>query len=97
MALAKKTKKVNALVDRSKAYSLEDAVAILKQAAGERKFAETIEIAMNLGVDPRKNDQVVRGVVDAAMLAGIRSHAVANLDRFNSLANGHNLSGKFVS
>lgn len=64
MALAKKTKKVNALVDRSKAYSLEDAVAILKQAAGERKFSETIEIAMNLGVDPRKNDQVVRGVVD---------------------------------
>lgn len=62
--ISKKTKKVNALVDRSKFYSVEDAVAILIEAAKERKFAETIEIAMNLGVDPKQNDQVVRGVTE---------------------------------
>ncbi|OIN85198.1 MAG: 50S ribosomal protein L1 [Alphaproteobacteria bacterium CG1_02_46_17] len=64
MALSKKTKKVNALVDRTKLYSIEDAVAILLEAAKERKFSETIEIAMNLGVDPKQNDQVVRGVTE---------------------------------
>ncbi|MDY0029134.1 MAG: 50S ribosomal protein L1 [Pseudobdellovibrionaceae bacterium] len=64
MALSKKTKKVNALVDRTKLYSVEDAVAILLTAAKERKYNETIEIAMNLGVDPRQNDQVVRGVTE---------------------------------
>ncbi|HNQ92633.1 MAG TPA: 50S ribosomal protein L1 [Alphaproteobacteria bacterium] len=64
MALSKKTKKVNALVDRAKFYTVEDAVAILIEAAKERKFAETIEIAMNLGVDPKQNDQVVRGVTE---------------------------------
>ncbi len=64
MALSKKTKKVNALVDRTKLYTVEEAVAILLNAAKERKFNETIEIAMNLGVDPRQNDQVVRGVTE---------------------------------
>lgn len=64
MAIGKKVKKNNALVDRTKLYSIEDAVAILQQAAKERKFSETIEIAMNLGVDPRQNDQVVRGVTE---------------------------------
>jgi len=64
MALSKKTKKVNALVDRTKLYSIEDAVAILLTAAKERKYKETIEIAMNMGVDPRQNDQVVRGVTE---------------------------------
>ncbi len=62
--LAKKVKKNNALVDRSKFYSVEDAVAILLTAAKDRKFVETIEIAMNLGVDPKQNDQVVRGVTE---------------------------------
>lgn len=64
MALGKKVKKNNALVDRTKLYSIEDAVAILLTAAKERKFVETIEIAMNLGVDPKQNDQVVRGVTE---------------------------------
>ncbi len=64
MAIGKKVKKNNALVDRTKLYTIEDAVAILLQAAKERKFSETIEIAMNLGVDPRQNDQVVRGVTE---------------------------------
>jgi large subunit ribosomal protein L1 len=62
--ISKKSKKINALADRSKLYSVEEAVAILQQAAKERKFNETVEIAMNLGVDPKQNDQVVRGVVE---------------------------------
>jgi large subunit ribosomal protein L1 len=62
--VSKKAKKIGALVDRNKLYTIEDAVAVLLQAAKERKFSETIEIAMNLGIDPRQNDQVVRGVVE---------------------------------
>ena len=48
-------------VDREKLYSIEDAVKLVKNAA-KAKFDETIEIAMNLGVDPRHSDQMVRGV-----------------------------------
>lgn len=60
----KKNKKIAALVDRTKLYSVEDAVSVLLTAAKERKFVETIEIAINLGVDPKQNDQVVRGVTE---------------------------------
>lgn len=64
--MAKKvTKKSAALrekVDRSKQYALDEAVALLKQNAST-KFDETFEVAMNLGVDPRHADQMVRGVV----------------------------------
>lgn len=48
-------------VDRNKLYGLSDAVKLLKQHANA-KFDETIEIAINLGVDPRHADQMVRGV-----------------------------------
>ena len=47
--------------DRETLYSLEDAVKLVKNGA-KAKFDETIEIAMNLGVDPRHADQMVRGV-----------------------------------
>ena len=49
-------------VDRDSAYSVEDAVKMIKERASA-KFDETVEIAMNLGVDPRHADQNVRGVV----------------------------------
>ncbi len=61
--LAKKTVANRALVDREAFYSIEDAIAILKKAADGRKFDESLEIAMNLGVDPRYADQMVRGMV----------------------------------
>ncbi len=48
-------------VDRNKLYDLSEAVKLMKQHANA-KFDETIEIAMNLGVDPRHADQMVRGV-----------------------------------
>lgn len=49
-------------VDPAKTYSIEEAVQLLKSRA-TAKFDETIEIAINLGVDPRHADQMVRGVV----------------------------------
>jgi large subunit ribosomal protein L1 len=48
-------------LDRTKLYPLPDAVKLVKERA-KAKFDETIEIAMNLGVDPRHADQMVRGV-----------------------------------
>ena len=49
-------------VDPAKAYPLDEAVKMVKERA-KAKFDETIEIAMNLGVDPKHADQMVRGVV----------------------------------
>ena len=49
-------------VDRDNAYELDAAVKLLKDNA-TAKFDETIELSMNLGVDPRHSDQMVRGVV----------------------------------
>src|ERR671939_1135589 len=60
--LGKRTKQVRQGVERSKLYPVEDAVKMIKERA-QAKFDETIEIAMNLGVDPRHADQMVRGVV----------------------------------
>jgi large subunit ribosomal protein L1 len=48
-------------VDRNKAYQIDEAVKLLK-ARAKAKFDETVEIAMNLGVDPKHADQMVRGV-----------------------------------
>ena len=63
MATGKKMKAAYEGVDRNKEYALEDAVKTLKTAAKERKFDETIEIAINLAVDPRHADQAVRGMI----------------------------------
>jgi large subunit ribosomal protein L1 len=62
MALGKRTTKAREGVDREKLYTLPEAVKMIKERA-KAKFDETIEIAMNLGVDPRHADQQVRGVV----------------------------------
>lgn len=61
--LAKRIKKIREGYDSDKLYSLTEAVAIVKERA-IAKFDETIEIAMNLGVDPRHADQMVRGVAN---------------------------------
>ncbi|MFN7902291.1 MAG: 50S ribosomal protein L1 [Holosporales bacterium] len=62
MALAKRVKKYNDGLDREKLYPLAEALAMVK-ARATAKFDETIEIALNLAVDPRKSEQNVRGVV----------------------------------
>jgi large subunit ribosomal protein L1 len=60
--LGKRTKTAREGIDREKLYSVDEAVKMIKDRA-KAKFDETIEIAMNLGVDPRHADQMVRGVV----------------------------------
>jgi large subunit ribosomal protein L1 len=60
--IAKRVAKANELFAGKANLSVEDAVKLVKQAASA-KFDETLEIAMNLGVDPRHADQMVRGVV----------------------------------
>ncbi|MEX6509147.1 50S ribosomal protein L1 [Jiella sp. M17.18] len=50
-------------IERTKLYGLDEAIGMLKTRASA-KFDETVEIAMNLGVDPRHADQMVRGVVN---------------------------------
>lgn len=60
--LGKRTKAARANIDVKAVYSVDDAVKIVKGNA-TAKFDETIEVAVNLGVDPRHADQMVRGVV----------------------------------
>jgi large subunit ribosomal protein L1 len=63
MAHGKKIIAAREGIDRSKLYPLAEAVQMVKDRA-KAKFDETIEIAMNLGVDPKHSDQMVRGVVN---------------------------------
>jgi large subunit ribosomal protein L1 len=59
----KRLRAAEAKIDRTKAYGLVDALALVRQGT-TAKFDETIEVALNLGVDPRHADQMVRGTVD---------------------------------
>lgn len=61
--IGKRLKAACAGVDREKLYGLAEAVSLVKGAA-TAKFDETVEVAVNLGVDPRHADQMVRGVVE---------------------------------
>jgi large subunit ribosomal protein L1 len=61
--IAKRTAAIREGIDRNKLYDLPEAVKMIKERA-KAKFDETVEIAMNLGVDPRHADQMVRGVVN---------------------------------
>ncbi len=61
--IAKRTKAALEGIDRKKLYGIAEAVPMVKSRA-TAKFDETVEIAMNLGVDPRHADQMVRGVVN---------------------------------
>src|ERR1700741_826629 len=63
MAIGKRLKKAREGVDREKLYPLVEAIKMVKERA-KSKFDETVEVAMNLGVDPRHADQMVRGVVN---------------------------------
>ncbi|MEC8029405.1 MAG: 50S ribosomal protein L1 [Pseudomonadota bacterium] len=63
MATAKRIKSAREGIDPKKIYCLEEAVKLVKERA-TAKFDETIEVALNLGVDPRHADQMVRGVVE---------------------------------
>src|SRR5512135_350109 len=60
--IAKKYKAAATKVDRTKRYKLDEALALVKKTA-VRKFDESVDAAINLGVDPKHADQVVRGAV----------------------------------
>lgn len=60
--LSKRFKEITGKVDRSKVYPLSDALRIIKETA-TAKFNESIDVAVNLGIDARKSDQTVRGSV----------------------------------
>ena len=62
MAKNKRLAKARATVDAAKAYALAEAIGVVKRNA-TAKFDETIEISMNLGIDPRHADQMVRGLI----------------------------------
>ena len=59
--VGKRLKAAREGVDREKAYAVDEAVKVVKERA-KAKFDETVEVAMNLGVDPKHADQMVRGV-----------------------------------
>ncbi len=61
-AVGKKFQAAATKVDRTRQYSVAEAVGLVKQAAFA-KFDETVDVAVNLGVDPRHADQIVRGTV----------------------------------
>jgi len=73
--LGKRTANIREGVDPAKAYPLPEAVKMVKERA-KAKFDETVEVAMNLGIDPRHSDQMVRGVVSLPNGTG-RSQRVA--------------------
>ncbi len=58
--MTKRKKAIAEKVDRDKAYAIDDALTLVKELA-TAKFPESIDVSVNLGVDPRKSDQVVRG------------------------------------
>jgi large subunit ribosomal protein L1 len=60
--LGKRLKAITADLDQNKNYALDEAIRMVKSNA-KAKFDETVEISMNLGIDPRHADQMVRGVV----------------------------------
>ena len=59
-AMTKRKKAIAEKVDRDKNYPIDDALALIKELA-TAKFPESVDVSVNLGVDPRKSDQVVRG------------------------------------
>jgi large subunit ribosomal protein L1 len=61
MAKNKRLAAAHKAIDSTKSYSLEDAIKLVKQTS-KAKFDETVEMSMNLGIDPRHADQMVRGL-----------------------------------
>lgn len=58
--ITKRQRAINEKIDSTKQYAIEEAVALLKELSNV-KFAETVDVAISLGIDPRKSDQSVRG------------------------------------
>jgi large subunit ribosomal protein L1 len=61
-ALSKRTKAAREKIDSTRVYQIEEALGLVKELASA-KFKESVDVSVNLGVDPRKSDQVVRGSI----------------------------------
>ena len=83
--LSKRMKTVRAKVDRSKFYSVDDALKLVKDSA-IAKFDESVDVAVNLGVDAKKSDQTVRGsvVLPAGTGKKVRVAVFAQGDKANA-------------
>ena len=66
--LSKRTKALRTKVDRDKTYPVADAIKLVKEGASA-KFNESIDVAINLGIDAKKSDQTVRGAIDSLNFA----------------------------
>lgn len=64
MTMGKKLKAVYEKIDRNKFYSVEEAVKFVKEGAKGRKFDESVDLAINLAIDPKQADQQVRGMFE---------------------------------
>lgn len=62
MALSKRIKSLSEKVDRNKLYSVKDGLALVKDTA-KAKFDESVDVSVNLGIDAKKSDQLVRGAL----------------------------------
>ena len=80
--LSKRVKAVRGKVDHNKAYSVDEALKLVKETA-TAKFNESIDVAVNLGVDAKKSDQTVRGsvVLPAGTGKNVRVAVVAQGDK----------------
>lgn len=81
--LSKRQKLIREKVDRTRSYSVEEAVSILKELDQHTNFEESIDLAVNLGVDARKSDQVVRG-------SSVLPHGTGKSVRIAVFAQGEN-------
>ncbi len=93
--MSKRRRKIAELFDKSQTYSLKDAIAILKQSPPV-KFDETIDVALKVGVDPKKSDQIVRGTVSLPHGTGksLKILVFARGDKVNeALAAGADFAG----
>ena len=80
--MTKRQKLIAEKVESTKLYSISEAVALIKEL-GTSKFEETVEVAVNLGIDPRKSDQAVRG-------ASTLPHGTGNTVRVAVFTQGEN-------
>ena len=89
MKLTKRTKEFQKIVDKTKAYSVEEAVSVLKKAP-HVKFDETVELSLHLNSDPKQSDQMVRGTV-------ILPHGIGKDVKVLVLCKGEGASGAKAS
>ncbi|MCU0315170.1 MAG: 50S ribosomal protein L1 [Fimbriimonadaceae bacterium] len=62
--VSKRYAAISSLVDKNKLYEIDEALALVRQTATTKKLKETVDLAIRLGIDPRKSDQNVRGITN---------------------------------